>query len=394
MFCPLPFTLQCFHARLAYTNTHPDTHISSYADDLTIITQHHKHEIATVHLQQYLSSLEVWLRNNRMNVSASKSSITLLTSDNSEHRIHPNVTLHNTPIPHSPTTTILGVTYDTGMTFRPHILNISTKAKPRLNVARALTTTTFGHSKESITTLFKQFIRPVISYANTAWSSDLAPTHINSLQRIQNTALRIATGCTQTAPISHLHEETKILPLKHHFDMRGTQFFNKIVDPAHPCHHLLNPRQTHRNIRNTPAAHFGSLYNSIPQPTDNTSMHKQIHTHFTALALADHRANTVLQSHPPEVDVEELGLPRGDRVHLSRLRCGHHTNLQSYQHRLGNTPSDLCLRCRGAPDTVEHVMASCPAIAPGRFNHNITSVLDLWERPRCSINFLRDVGLT
>lgn len=65
---------------------------------------------------------------------------------------------------------------------------------------------------------------------------------------------------------------------------------------------------SHRNIHNTTAAHFGSFYTTIPHPTDNTSMYKQIHTHFTALDLADHRA-------------------RGDRVHLLKLRCGHHVAL-------------------------------------------------------------------
>lgn len=92
--------------------------------------------------------------------------------------------------------------------------------------------------------------------------------------------------------------------------------------------------------------------------------------------------------------MKDLGLPRNDRVLLSRLKCGHHKALPPYQHRLGNVPSDLCLRCLSAPATAEHVMASCPAIACGRLNHviTITLVRDLWKRQRDSINYLKGVG--
>ena len=218
--------------------THPDTHILSYADDLTIFTQHPKPDTAAVHLQEYIHTLEQWLTTNRLKVSPDKSTLTLITPWNREHNSQPTVTLNNSQIPYNPTPTILGVTYDRGPTFGPHTARVNAKAKTRLNVLHALTNTTFGHSKEDITQVYKQFIRPILSYAHPAWHPDIADSHIRKLQTTENSAHRIATGCTKTTPIHHLQHETQVLPLNQHLRMRGTHIYSSTSDLSHPLHHL------------------------------------------------------------------------------------------------------------------------------------------------------------
>ena len=76
---------------------------------------------------------------------------------------------------------IESVTFDRGMTSKQHTDDINTKAKNRLNLIRSLTHTTYGHSKEDITKYTKKCIRPVLTYAHTAWQPDTAKTHINKL---------------------------------------------------------------------------------------------------------------------------------------------------------------------------------------------------------------------
>ena len=162
------------------------------------------------------------------------------------------------------------------MTFKPHTTDINAKAKHRFNVLKALTKTTYGHSKEDITTLYKQFIRPILTYSHTAWAPDTAITHLDKLQTTQNTALRIATGCTRSTPITHLHDETLVLPLKEHMDMRGTHFFSSITDPFHPLHFMQTPRPTPRNIHTSQ-----TLPQSLHLPPTNSPAHHTtfIHTH-------------------------------------------------------------------------------------------------------------------
>jgi len=48
-------------------STHPDTHILSYAEDITIFSQHPKPKTAAAHLQEYIYTLEEWLQTNRPN---------------------------------------------------------------------------------------------------------------------------------------------------------------------------------------------------------------------------------------------------------------------------------------------------------------------------------------
>ena len=218
--------------------THPDTHILSYADDITIFTQHPDPLIAAKLLQDYLHLLEDWLRANRLKVSPAKSTLTLITPWNREYNLQTPVTLFGDPIPYTNTPTTLGVTYDRGLTFSQHVRNVNTKAKTRLNVLRALTNTSFGHSKEDIAQVYKQFIRPILTYAHLAWQPDIANSHMDRLQTTQNSALRIATGCTSSTPVHHLHHETRVLPIRQHMCMRGTHIYTSTEQPTHPLHHL------------------------------------------------------------------------------------------------------------------------------------------------------------
>ena len=65
--------------------THSDTHVLSYADDITIFSQHPKGETVAAHLQEYIYTLEEWLQTNRLKVSPTKSTLTLITPWNQEY---------------------------------------------------------------------------------------------------------------------------------------------------------------------------------------------------------------------------------------------------------------------------------------------------------------------
>ena len=98
-------------------------------------------------------------------------------------------------------------------------------AYPRNLLRTQAAAQSFGHSIESRTALYKQFVRPVLAYASSIWQPDLAQSHMQVMQRTQNFALRIATDCTRSTPTAHLHAETRVLPLKDYLELRGTQIF-------------------------------------------------------------------------------------------------------------------------------------------------------------------------
>ena len=379
------------------TPTSEDIKISSYADDITITSTHAKHSTAATNLQPYLDTLQNWLTKNRLKVAPEKSTATLITLDLKEHSLTDKtpVTLYNTPIPYTNRVKILGVTYDTAFSFKHHIEDIKHKCEPKLKALKAISGQDFGQSKETSTTIFKQFLRPTMEYCSTAWSTNLADTHYKTLQIKQNDALRIATGCTKTTPIDHLHAETKILKIKDHIETKGAQYYDNIItDTTHPLHHTLHTTPSYRSIRSTPATRYTNILNTIPPPPGGISNKTHIHNTLATKSIRGLGPNTVLGAHPPEIDPSELSLSREDRVHLSRLRSGHHNSLLSYRKRLYPDTSDICPLCNSDTHTIHHIMQECHSLHLLRqsFNPPIHT-RDLWVRPGKAIAFLRNTGL-
>ena len=153
----------------------------------------------------------------------------------------------------------------------PHTRH-QTKMHTQTQHAQHTPGTDFGQQKETLTVIYKQYIRSVLEYASPAWAPNLAITHHNALQTIQNNALRIIAGCTQTTPTNHLHCETQVLTLQDHINMRGTQFLAAAsANPDHPCHYMLEHQPTPCNIKTTPQALYTRLLNTLVHTSTRTS---------------------------------------------------------------------------------------------------------------------------
>ena len=211
----------------------------------------------------------------------------------------------------------------------------------RLNTFRTLTGTDFGQHKETLTLIYKQYICSVLEYTSPGWAPNLATAHHNTLQTIQNNALRIITGCTQTTLTNPLHYETQVLTLQDHINMRGTHFLEAAsANPDHQCHFMLVHQPTPRSIKTTPQPLYTGLLNTIPQ---YSSYH--IHMLFTNIPIQKLGPNTKLGTPPPQVHHSEHALPRADRVHLSRLCCGNNTTLATYRKRIDDSVDEVCTHC-------------------------------------------------
>ena len=63
------------------------------------------------------------------------------------------------------------------------------------------------------------------------------------------------------------------------------------------------------------------------------------------------------------------------RVHLSRLRCGHHPGILSYEHHLRPDTDPFCCWCRGPSESVDHLFSECPASMIQISKHEIRLLL-------------------
>src|SRR5678815_1378680 len=84
-----PFSLHFYSTFSLQTCPPQSTKLITYADDISLISQHPDVNTAPQHTQEYLHSLENWLITNRMTASSLKSSITLLTTDRHQSSLHP-----------------------------------------------------------------------------------------------------------------------------------------------------------------------------------------------------------------------------------------------------------------------------------------------------------------
>ena len=315
-----------------------------------------------------------------MSVAPEKSSVTLFTPWTSQVGVSPHITIDGTPVPTDRKPKILGVTFDPMLTFTPHTSDIAARASSRLQVLKALAGTSWGQDKETILLTFKAIIKPVLSYAAPVWFPATCRTNIEKLQRVQNQALRIASGSLLKADIQHLHSETSILPLSDHLGVLCAQFLAGALRPAHPSHALVTQDPGPRNrvplLQSAflPAVAGFLEDDGTADPANHRATISGIHTAAVGAHLASRIPNRVLQRQAPNISPTELSLPRHFRTTLSQLRSGQCSRLNSYRHAIGIAESDLCPRCDREPDTVSHLF-ECPA-APTDL-----STEDLWSRP-------------
>ena len=231
----------------------PDSvQLTTYADDITITAPHTDINIAKANIQHYLQDVLKWTKDNDLLHNTDKTTCTLLTPDPAEYNTQLGLQTDNPTVPMTTHPKLLGLTLDPKLTYNRHIDLAATKARKTINILKVLTSTKWGKHKETILATYKTITRPVLEYASTIWSPNASKTNIDKLQIVQNTALRIATGCTHDTNTQHLHDETNVLPIHKHLQLHASQIRQKAPQPTHPLHKLTTHPHTPRLKKNKP----------------------------------------------------------------------------------------------------------------------------------------------
>ena len=338
---------------------------TAYADDVTVMDSGRKVEDLVPRLQTSVNNMSTWSRDNNLALARSKSNIILFTSDTHESDKHPEIWLGGEIIPLAKELKILGVTFDTFMSFEAHIASMVVKASSRLQIMKMLAGTSWGQQRESLLSFFKCIIKPLFTYAAPIWFPNTSKSSIGRLQVVQNAALRIALGCHLMTSMDHLHIESKTLPVLESLSMLCAQFYVKTLMPTHPSFGVVSAPQGPRDIKLTLKSRFHPftsqyLVDDIMPPERYKQTIKDIHTTVVAFTVDSYRGNPVLLANAPEVNSSELRLHRHIRSTLSQLRSGWCRHLNNYRHRLRIADTDQCPLCNAATHTVEHLF-NCSA---------------------------------
>ena len=199
---------------------------SEFADDLAISATADNLPELERNLNQAIRELEHWATKWNLQFNPAKTMAMCFTQRRNLQL--PTLKILNEDIRYVQTFKYLGLTLDAPfLTWKAHIDDLTIQANQRLNIMRALAGTSWGAERELLLRIYTTYVRPKILYGATAFTS-ASETRLDELEKIQNSALRIATGARKTSPIAALQVEANIPPLKLHMKETCCKYFLKL----------------------------------------------------------------------------------------------------------------------------------------------------------------------
>ena len=165
-------------------------------------------------VQSSHSVLETWSNLWRLPLNPKKCESSYFSTDPHQATFQPRLNLLGFPLLFNPTPKFLGVTFDRTLSFGAHVQSLCSKFYPRHKALRSIATASWGPTKESLSLLYKAFVRPVLSYASPGWFPFLCNTATSHLEVLHTAAYRVITGCLSSTPSSLLLLEAQLPPLK------------------------------------------------------------------------------------------------------------------------------------------------------------------------------------
>ena len=252
-----------------------------FADDITVFASAVDITEAETQLSRDLEKVSDWAAALKLDISAPKSSVTLFSPSTHEFHYHPQVTMDGSVVLLNKNPKILGVTLDPLFTFSPHVQEIVKASNQRHKVLQALAGTSWGQDAETIILTYKALVRSKIDYAAPVWLPNLKPSSLNRLQRIQNAALKVATGNHLMASWHHVHNEAKLLSVEEHCEMLSVQLLIACLQPDHPSFEVVNkPRGPRDKKKTLKSAYIDQITPYLVNGSIPAAACSQIHTSF------------------------------------------------------------------------------------------------------------------
>ena len=158
---------------------HPDTIASLFADDTAtwMVDGKIKGSNRTL-MQEEIDKILAWASKWKMSVNKGKTKSMIISSSNKDTKWDPQFQAGDTRIKAVNDYPFLGVKVDSDLRFNQHVSKIETKCKKRVNIIKCLSSKDWGNSLETQRTLYLTYIRMVLEYASSSWSSWTASSNI------------------------------------------------------------------------------------------------------------------------------------------------------------------------------------------------------------------------
>ena len=165
--------------------------VTMYADDTIIYCKGNDIDEISNNLNECLERASKWFSENCLVLNANKTVSMLIGSNsNLDNECDLSLKLDNCEVQNVPVTKYLGVHVDASLKFDKHIHETVKKINGKLAWLGRLRLTLPQNLLELV---YKTYVLPLFDYACTVWGCTNA--NVNIIQRLQNRAARIITGC-------------------------------------------------------------------------------------------------------------------------------------------------------------------------------------------------------
>ena len=239
-------------ARVDFEPRHPDHNQGALNHSTTLPTNNQ----STV--KAALNRLVEWSSKGCLRLDPLKRETSFFSLDPYQFRLRPSLSILNTPLNFNPNSTF--VTFVRTFSFKHHVLSLRKKFHSRFRAFRSITSASWGPSKKSLRTLYKAFIRPILTCASLGWFSFSPSIHITSVERMHRSSCRVITGCLLSTLIPPLHLKALLPPLRVTLTYQSLAFFKRAprLLPSFPLASLAhyNSRTRLKNHGDPSPAHI------------------------------------------------------------------------------------------------------------------------------------------
>ena len=190
-----------------------DTHVEFFADDAQLLIQADTIQQAEHKMQHLIQKFIMFAEECGLQINPTKSAVLCFTRKKIPN--NPKIYIKGREVPYKTKHKILGIILNGPiLTFKDHVSNLTLTCTKRLDVMKRIAGTKWGASASTLLKYYNIYIRSKIDYASTVYAS-ASDTVLSQLNKIQNTAIRIALGAMLTSPLTAIHAEAKIMLLQY-----------------------------------------------------------------------------------------------------------------------------------------------------------------------------------
>ena len=205
---------------------------SLFCDDGLFWAVDYSLEVAVARVQRALDCIAEWCDFNGPKLSPSKTHYVVFTKRKVPY--DPVLSFRGTNLTRKRSVRYLGVIFDQGLTWGPHIDDVVSRCKHPLQILQYVSKSNYGGDRASLRMVFIALVRSKMEYACMLFSN-AAPTHLLKLDRVQYAGIRLLSGNYLSTVTDNLEAEAHLMPLAFRRELLALRYFGRVRRvPRHP----------------------------------------------------------------------------------------------------------------------------------------------------------------